>query len=799
MSPLAHGSNEISDLYVGSNPVQKIYRGNQQVWPAVPPLPPGEASFSMYANWSTRAGRIVQDGDVIEGVAPLGLQVHLDSFIGFATDDPRDLYCEVDYGERYVFQSLTNPTIIPSEARFIRGTSAGLYPGFISGHSCRGYDMAGNLQLTSGNPVVDLTITAYVTDGVVAVTRTFTVRLHHYTTYYQDRTANSIAPGSTESARAGIVCFSRDGDFTGAPTGPRVYYHTLADGNFSRFTWTGDKTANGGPNYGWGGNSVDTICVLFKAGQTFYPAGDAAGMINHNQTLTTWYHAGPGGTQPATIDCRKNSSYERGQGFAGTTGYGIEGMRIYDLSVIASDYDPTDSAQRQWWNELRYTDKVGVIEVNTRGNQNANDATMNGAILTDSTGAQCQVIGDTGTTLLTTAILDAEGNQTTFSDGATLTGPNGSVRFVASGSRQGSVPKKPSGPIGGLGGFRLLVDRVSIAGPQTGIAFWHGVISDVTITNYFDYGLSLFNDIADVSISGTVVSQPFGFISEPIDVGGSISPNRSIFNTINAQIPDQPVENRIRHAAVRVARLGLYSEHFCFVYGTGGHGALHQPLHRLGTGGNAVGEMYACFAGNCFSGGIVPLSWGHAQTTAIPRTPKAVLITDNHFIGSPMGVALLGTNRTNTTVQNNLFEYPSSIPMSTSGSSVSFISFNDHRSGMPYTEDPDINPLPPVVRYNTFVWTADGAESATLGPLDDDIRGITVLNYNNAFAIDESKWNALDPSIAALNDDPGTHYTAEYIPLPTAKAYQSATGFVTYKDGIGNVRGANPSQGYREP
>lgn len=809
--PLYLGSNSNpSKLYVGTDEVQKVYLGANQVWPSVS----GTGTFKVYVNQTPSTGGTapadptlhqgmqIADGGLVEGVAPLPLMVVVDDFAGFITNDPRELTIAVDYGERYEAQYHT-PANFPSELRMLQGSTLGYYPGFVSGHNLRGTDMAGGADLSPSNTTVDRTITVRVSDGTQTSTLTFTARLIHPDVYYTDRTKATYAPNAVETSREGIVFFSRDGDFTGAlpeqaqtATQAGVYHHHIPDGVFNEFFWQGDFSGLGGPNFPFNGNAIACIDVRFKGGETYYASKELVPW-GQNSRLSSW------GTGQAIIDGEEMRSWTEASSMVKINGYGTEGLRLDNLHFRGSDYDPRSDERREWWNILNYTNKSGAFVENS----GVRSTEINGDIITNGTGVYAQIIGDTGTALITRQVVDtADPNDITaqpaaFADGDTLTGgtSGATVTFVAAGSRQDRTVRAPADGVSILDMKKVAIDSCVLSGCYSGIGSvgTGSVVSDNWVDSWFNYGTYAGNNTFRWSAwSGNALTQPVGFVSETRDFGASVSPSRADWNVVRLDDTTQPMDNAIAHNAHRSAVALMCSYHFNKVHCYGGHGSLHQPVFRMATGGQASEDRFYCvFWGNGISGGALPITFGVAVGGAYPYTARGILVEANHLLGQDTSVgALMAVQYTGTTARNNLIEYPTGIDFGETG--CNFIGMDETT----YSVNPDVNPKDITLEFNTFVFESNnGLVADEVGTEGDNLRNNPVTWSNNAYAIDTTKVGSLSTDITAINDNP-SHFNSDWRPQATAHAYQSATGTIPPEDATGTDRPANnASRGAFEP
>ena len=790
---------------------------------------PGDGTFVLQVQVNGDNGGAFRDvvpGEIIEALGPLAIRCRIQNVSGFATDDKRFLWADVDYGERYTFQSHSDPDI-PASLRKLAGSHGGYYPGFVSGHALRGYDMSGNRLLTgtyTGGPgptgTIDQTVTATVTDGLQTVQVSFTVRLMHSDVYYLDRD-KTFAPGTPEPTRDGIIYVSRDGDFTGAlpeqdqtATEGAIEHVTIPDGVWTQFSFRKQDLSRFTGNNGF----PECISLRFKEGETFdlaYPLSFAWGK---NTTLETWHQSS--GTAKAIIDGAAAATFDPGStgGMIKDNSADFTGARFRDIILRPSQFDVSDPARRTWWNILKYSNKSGSFGENTEGNQLDNG--WNGELLAGPTGILTQVIQDDGVdTLLVRQIVDisavASGTDAqkyddpqavfaTFTDGDTLTGQTsgGTCTFAAAGSRQDRGYKTATKGIDVSNGQGILIDGCEIEGAESGILIGQGsVISDTVVRKCWNYGITNTTGLSDFSESGVIVVQPLGYEGTWRPFAGSVNPNRNAFQTTGDD-PRVPTEMAVSHSGRRLSSMRSYSQHYCGGRWFGGHGGDHQPFHRFGTGGStAEGElqfvMYGCF----YQGGANQVQFQTLQNPdSIPYTPDYLIVERCHLLPDfCSGTGQIAINYSNFLVQSNLLETPA----------IDLLRINAIAAvagaTRTYNADPDVNAVDPVIRFNTIVFRATNAnvpDGNYVLPLTN--RTYSLLWENNAWAIDTATVNSVDATILSLNDDPGTHYDTLYRPLPTAKAYETATGTIPTQDALGITRptaGATPaaSKGAFEP
>jgi hypothetical protein len=781
MSPLAHGSNEPINLYVGNDPVQKIYRGSQQVWPTPPP---GTADFKIYSLWGTgdpgpRGGFELLDGATIEMAAPGALSIYIDNETGFSTTDQRRLFYETDYGERYDAQFLTHShlpvgftTLDPT------GPQLGVYPGFVSGHVFRGVDMSGAQVLNkdyvnpvAGAPVgtMDKTVTFFVSDGLVSKTKTITVRLCDPFHYYQDTTkstygvaANVPARMRANENRRGVVYVSRDGDFTGCPSGPNVWKLTLPDGVLTNRTFNirpdGEParqlTRNDVPvsDFNWSWVAPFTIALYLKGGETYYTrsGGTTIELLGGiNSLITSW------GTGRAIIDGVNASTWHPNSGSMLTSNANQMGnQRFVNLDMKASDYDVSQEEWRIWWNELNYTNKTGTITENSQDNVASNP--YNGDVLTNGNGVYTQVIRDddngdgTGKLIVRQVVNMASVNNPVaehvpFTDGDTLTGPTGSVTFVAAGSRQDRTRKclAPGFGWSAEGGLKgTLIDRCIFQGAATAISYpphWC-TISDSAILNYFNYGI--FGSAINMVQNALIIAQPSDYEGQNRTMGSAVDPNRGDFNTIMAGLPTTPATNDIAHAAQRYGSITSFAQYKVGQWTYGGHGAAHQPAMRFGTNGSQYFEMQQVYQYGCFLAGgsrvmqiTTPPAWSHVS----PRTPKAWVLDECWLRGIYCNGGYYAGYVTNIVFRNCRIGHAAGGRFTYGGQPVTFLEFND-KAEVDFTSPPDgPTASAPFVENCLFEFKPDTGTAAAINGFDTDIRGFTVTYSGNTFDIDPSR------------------------------------------------------------
>lgn len=788
----------------------------QMTWTAtVGELVTEDGTFKVYVNQepttggsapadpAIHKGMEIADGGLVEGVAPLPLMVVVDDFANFATNDPRELRIEVDYGERYEAQ-YHDPVNFPAELTMPQGSTLGHYPGFVSGHSLRGTDMSGDPVLTPGNVQVDNTVTVTVSDGVQTRQVSFTARLYHPDVYYTDRTKATYFTAAPEANRRGIVYFSRDGDFTGAlpqqaqtTTQGGIWHYHKPDGIITEFTWEGDETANGGPNFPFTSGNIGCIDIRLKGGESWFVNKELTPQGN-NSRITSW------GTGQAILDGERIRRWVGRRSIFSINGFGSTGLRIDNVHLYCSDYDPQSIERRDWWNILPYTGKSGPgFGENTGGNT----TNLDGEIVTNGNGVYAQIIGDDGANLIVRQVVDNsepnadEAQPATFTDGDTLTGlTTGTMAtFVAAGSRQDRPVRWPATGVTIMDMDNPLIDRCQISGATIGIAAFgrSGLVHDTWIRNWSDYGyFGGGNSFRWAAMSGCALTQPVGFVSEPRDFGVAVAAAREEWNIMRLDDPSQPMPNAPAHTAHRHAFSLMASYHRNKVHSYGGHGADHQPVFRMATNGQeGENQFYCVFFGNGISGGGLPINFGTAVGGVYPYTARGLLIEANHLLGQDTSFgSLLALSYTGTTVRNNLLEYPTGIDFGRPG--CGFVGMN----GDSYGVDPDENPKSIDISFNTFVFDADnGLATNDVGVQGADLRGNPVTWANNAYAIAPAKVGSISADVTAINDALAD-FDASWRPGVDAIAYQSASPPYPAKDASGADRPASDvSAGAFEP
>jgi len=687
-------------------------------------------------------------GSLIEMVAPGGLFLVIDGFEGFSTNDPRRLTITTDFGERYDAQHLEHPHLPTGfTTRDPTGAQMGIYPGF-------GTDMSGNQQLTEdydadAGPIgtCDRTVTCTVSDGTISAQQTFTVRLIHPYRYYTDTDGLTYATADG-GGRTGCLFVSRDGDFTGAPPEDNangIHYQTIADGDLTQTIFA--PRTNG-------------VCGIFlKAGQTFTPIeefgyyGSGASMLNSFGTAN-------GGM--AILSAEKRNAWGIDRTFFREQSSGYRPYRFANIEFFGSDYDVSDVTWREWWNELNYTGKQGTITENTATLVDPG-SNYNGAILTNAdNSAYVQVIRDddngdgTGTLICRQVVTGSSaqaGDQAYFADGETLTDvsdPANSVVFDAAGSRQDRTRKIPGGKMIWTGDSRgVLMDNCVFKGGSgsVGTAPKWSVFSDILVTDYWNYGFGETEPRGHV-LNGVVVAQPSNYQGEIAYFSSSaVDGNRNILNSTRSDIPNQPVENNIRHSAWRfgfTAALGMYK---CISHSYGGHGSLHQPGLRIPTSAGAEGLNYMHFHGCAFSGGHIPFQiQSPPRSDTPPYTPRGIKI-DECWARADFShgeAYLFYSQYTNVGINDTLFSWPAGVTISKNGGDLKFIEWGDG-GGYPYVESPDVNAVPPYVENCQFEYLSNNSFNAMLG-FDTEMRenGANFITYSgNTVNIDETKFNSI--------------------------------------------------------
>ncbi|MEP6308513.1 MAG: hypothetical protein ABJ097_09900, partial [Tateyamaria sp.] len=615
------------------------------------------------------------------------------------------------------------------------------------------------------------------------------------------------APTAIETARRGFIYVSRDGDFSDAPaertettTVAGIYHRTIGDGEFDRnlFKTTG---------FPWG-NYPDSAMILFKAGEEFYPTSSISpDWAGENGTWGTWYHTGTDGDAPATLSYDKLATYDitNTPAMWQSNANAYVGVRFKDLICKVSDYDVSDVTWREWWNIIKYSGQTGTL---TENSSTSGAAGFNGEIISNGSGAYAMVISDDGAgELICRQVVDnsdvdhEDAEPATFTNGDTLTGQTGgaTMTFVASGSRQDRMQKVPGNCFRAQNNRGLMMDNVQIIGAASGIAsLGQGLhLNDCLISNCWNYAAQDTDSTGDTkwTEAGTVTTQPLAYEGTPRDFGGAtVSGNRNYFNVmIDATTM---ATNDVSHAARRWAELQEISMHYCFAHWYGGHGGSHQPMLRIGTGGSdAEGLMSFNMYGCGFSGGGTQVLFSTIGAP-VPRTPAFIRVERTHMLGTHATAERnFYSVYTNFVVRNCILDRPAGTG-SWDNKTIEWIVSSDDT----YGSDPDTNAVEPIVEFCTFTALLDTATASTVGAPHADVRDVTINYSNNAYIVDTSVIGSVDSGIAALADEPNKF--SGFVPLATAKAYQSATGTLlpaAEGDAVGVDRTGNLSQGAFEP
>ena len=780
----------------------------------------GTATFDAFVSVHDENWTPVVEGQVIEVVATARIRTKMENFAGFADNDILNIWGDVDYGERYTLEHVDHPQLPQTDVLLrLGGDQAGYYPGLLSGHAMRGTDMAGNQVLTAthdqGNGAPTGTLDKIVTmTGLDGAGRshqvTFTIRLIHPDVFYADLTKAIFTQGQ-EQARGGTLVLSRDGDFTGAPSGPTVTQVTLPNGEF---TAAQVRTLLG---LSWGDEDTATRC-LFKAGETYTPTTQMGfRFVGKNGTYDTWYHSGPDGDQKARLGATALQSFDptAGQPLFRDNVTGYSGARLLALVLDISDYDPSDVTWREWWNVLNYTGKAGAAFV-----QNTSEtvsAGFNGETLTNGNGVYTQVIHDDGAGTLicrqvvdTSDVDDASAAQAFFGDGQTLTGQTsgGTVTFVDAGSRQDRTRKVPSSGIFSLSADGLLIDGVEVHGAETGIGGMGlgAVVSDTLLSNCWNYQMQQTGgDVSMTSLIGVVGVQPLNYEGTPRDFGGStVSANRNFFNAMIGAATSGDANlatNDISHAFLRLANIIDLSIHNSYCHHFGGHGGGHQPGLRLGTQGTLAEDvMFIQIYGCGFAGGGTQITFSLAGGGTSPKTPKAIRVEACHLLGTH---ATTKTNfvsiYTNFVLRNSILDRQAG-PGTWPSQSIEWVSTPPTDGQDSYAADTDTNARESFVEFCTMraLLNTTPASSVT-GPQYSDIRGTPVTYRNNAHVIDQAVIGTVEVAILAQADAP-SDFDSGLHPLASAGAYQNAEEPIAYQDASQGLRSAsNASRGALEP
>lgn len=549
--------------------------------------PSGDASFDVFSYYGDDSAAAaapwniprVTDGALIELPNHTGLNLVIDNFDGFAVTDPRKLFIETDFGERYDAQHLQHPylragftTLDPS------GPRMGVYPGYVCGHAFRGTDMSGNQELSpdfagDDGPIgtCDRTVTVTVTDGITTAQMSFTVRLVHPLRYYTDTGETPTTYALNDPGwRRGCIFVSRDSnDFTDAPSGPNIFHYTIPDGTLEARTFV-QEFGDGPPlpkdiidsetglpvsDWSWRHNSGEARFAIFlREGQTFYPDRYQASPTNtidwrlpqgngDRILVSSW---GPTGGK-ATISGERLQRWGTNGGdlFRDPNKKGFTGLKFHNVHWHLSDFDQTDPEWREWWNVIKYDTKVGHIQPTTSA------AVYNGDILTNGSAYTQVITDDEAGTLICRQIVTGtdpanraeSGEPATFADGDTLEvvgRPGNSVRFIAAGSRQDRTRKTPPNGIGtsaggggdpAAGGYACVtLDNVTFQGARVSfvVGYW-STFSDILCTNATNYIVSGDSAYGHV-YNGVVGAVPPSLTKTPRETGAGVHPLRNEFS-----------------------------------------------------------------------------------------------------------------------------------------------------------------------------------------------------------------------------------------------------------------------------
>jgi hypothetical protein len=256
-------------------------------------IPNGTTSFNLVVTWGNAPALSLQFFlSRTEVVGHGSVMMWVDAPDG-ELDALRDLDFEWDTGDYYaftshnVFLSLYGEGLHAEALRAIKGGQAGRYRGHVACH-------------------------AFSTDGAHEITCTVRNRAG----VLMAEAVGTVTRISPDAAYPGTdtICYSRDGDFTGAPAGASLI--TVSDGVVSRGTGASDNKR-----------------IMLRAGQDF--SGNIELARAQYAYLTTF-----GEGAPAIWDSTINAG--------GNSGISSEGWTI-DNIVIPGPYDPTDETQTDWW------------------------------------------------------------------------------------------------------------------------------------------------------------------------------------------------------------------------------------------------------------------------------------------------------------------------------------------------------------------------------------------------------------------------------------------------------------------
>jgi len=761
----------------------------------------GTATFEVYSPFGAGAngpigdntigdspGKEISDGDLIEVVQYTAVPLYIINVSGLSQTDLRKISFETDYGERYEAEFIDDAAL-PTNVRTMAssGKTLGLYPGYVPGHTFRGTTMAGAQQLTSsyagdggGVGTCDRTVTVTVSDGVNSGSMSFTVRVFHPDIYYTDATkATNAFTGSSTENRRGCIYVSRDGDFTGAPTGTNIYHYTIPSGDVGGRYVFRQGGANAGAkdivdtgtstsltDFSW--NSDDnTMAVFLRGDETYFFEETCYIQRGLNNLMASW------GTGRATISMEKLTSFGCGGDAVISTAIARGrnewiGSRFHNLKFHCSDFSPDDVTWREWWNILPYSSTSGTIAENTTANVHENG--YNGTVLTNGSGVYTQVIqNDTANSrLLVRHIVSGSwagtSPEATFSGGDVLEDVNNASNTVTLETdlalREGRQGRPKLHPVtfftgaAGVDSEGMTLDNCEMQGPKTAfenLCNWL-TLSDTIIRNYCDY--ALFGQPFHQRHIALVVTQPDGYIGGKRVMGSSVSVNRYSFNVVLSGDPTEPAENNITHAAFRLGHADTfwtYGQYKVLMFTYGGHvgttGGAHQSMHRWMNTEPTEGDTAYIYQYGCtWSGGN--LTFASHPVDTFP--PKAWVQDTCWHRGAFCNGGLFQMLRHNTRFVNCKFGWPSDVTLASqlANDDPSFVEWKDAEDSStgstrttPWTGETSDNAS--EFEDCTFEYQASGRTGGNLLALPTSGRTLTISYTNNTYDVDATDFDSV--------------------------------------------------------
>jgi hypothetical protein len=315
----------------------------------------------------------------LTAAGPLGVVFRLISMTGFLENDPIKALPVWDMGAgQYSLLDVLNHPRVPADAKFFR-KNRGVYYGFMCGHTFWHADGAAAPTLSIRD-----------TDGSM-----FTIPFNQWRDEADTLIGPEISPAdpiayySTSPRR--ILCYSKTGDFTGAPAAGGRVSHQLFDG--TQYDGTDDPgvinafNLEDGPKGGSNPrmDQESDFMLMFEGGEEFYLQGSSfkprsnchfTSFGTGRATLNQWDY-NPSGS--SMLEIQNN----------------VNGTKIYDIDLYCSPLDTTDydNSVVNWWNRLNFDG--GTASGYFTGRTGVYNGFTDGETITGGTsGATATLVGD---------------------------------------------------------------------------------------------------------------------------------------------------------------------------------------------------------------------------------------------------------------------------------------------------------------------------------------------------------------------------------------------------------------------